>query len=59
MEEGFLHGTFADNLHVTLAVAKVCVEARLAISQGRSYAQLVDVKGIKSITKDAREYFAK
>jgi hypothetical protein len=54
----FLYGIFADNLHVTIDIAKACVETRLALSEGRSYPQLIDVTGIKSITKEAREYLA-
>ena len=49
---------YADNLHVSLDVAKSCVEQRIYFSKGKSYPLLIDIKGIKSITRDAREYLA-
>ena len=58
-EEGILYCEFADNLEVTLEVAKVCVAARIGFSKEKSYPALIYMKGIKSVTKEAREYMAK
>lgn len=49
---------YAKNLHMTLDVAKSCVGARLFFSKGKSYALLIDMTGIKSVTAEARKYMA-
>ena len=58
MEENILCARYADNLHMTLEIAKSCVGARVFFSKGQSYALLVDMKGIKSVTPEARKYMA-
>jgi hypothetical protein len=49
---------YASNLHVSLDVAKSVVEGRIFFSEGKSYPLLVDMSGIKSTTREAREYLA-
>jgi hypothetical protein len=58
MEENILCARYADNLHMTLEIAKSCVGARVFFSKGESYALLIDMKGIKSVTPEARTYMA-
>lgn len=58
MEGGMLFGRYAPDLHLSLAVAKACVEARIFYSKGQAYPLLVDMKGIKSTTREARRYMA-
>ncbi len=58
IKEGILYGKYADNLHLSLEIAKACVERRIFFSQGKSYALLVDMRGIKSTTKQASRYLA-
>lgn len=58
MEEDIICCKYADDLHVSLEIAKSCVEGRIFFSKGKSSALLIDMRGIKSITKDARKYMA-
>ena len=58
IEDGILYGRYTKNLDMTLEIAKVCVESRIYFAKGRSYPVIVDMKGISSSTRDAREYMA-
>lgn len=58
IEENIICCKYADDLHVSLEVAKSCVEGRIFFSKGKSYPLLIDMRGIKSVTKDARTYLA-
>lgn len=58
MDDGILCCRYSDNLHVSLDVAKACVESRIFFAKGNSYPLLIDMKGIKSTTREAREYMA-
>jgi len=57
-EENMLHCVFADKLNMDLEIAIECVKERISFSKNQSYACLINMKGIKSITRDAREYMA-
>lgn len=58
MDNGILCARYEPDLHLSLDVAKACVEARIFFSKGEAYPLLVDMKGIKSTTKEARTYMA-
>lgn len=58
MDGEILCGEYVKDLHLSLEVAKACVEARLFFSKGKMSTVLVDMRGIKSTTKEAREYMA-
>jgi hypothetical protein len=58
MEEGILYGKYVDDLHMTLEIAKYCVDSRFQFSNSRSFALLVDMRGIKSMTPEARKYMS-
>ena len=58
MDGEIICGEYARDLHLSLEVAKTCVEARLFFSKGKMRALLIDMRGIKSTTKPAREYMA-
>lgn len=58
MEDDFICCKYNNDLHVTLEVAKACVEIRLYFSRGKKYPLLIDMTGIKSSTQDARVYLA-
>ena len=45
--------------HITLEIAKRSVEDRIKETEGREVLILSDATGIKSMTKEAREYLAK
>ena len=57
-EEGFLCCQYAENLHLSLEVAVSIVESRIFFAKGNTYPLLIDMRGIKSTTKKAREYMA-
>lgn len=57
-EGDLLYCKYADDLHLSLDVAKFCVETRFTLSKGKAYPLLIDMKGIKSTTQEAREYMA-
>jgi hypothetical protein len=58
MDENLLCARYVKDLHMTLAIAKSCVEARLLFSNGKKFALLIDMRGIKSATPEARKYMA-
>lgn len=43
---------------LTLDIARHCVATRVAAANGEIYPVLIDTRAVKSITKDARDYFA-
>jgi hypothetical protein len=56
IEGDILYCKFVDDLHLSLEVAKSCVEGRIYFSKGKSYSLLADMRGVKSTTKKARQY---
>lgn len=58
LEGPVLCATYNNDLHVSLEVAKKCVEARIFFSKGLSYPLLIDMRGIRSTTREARRYMA-
>lgn len=58
MEENILYAVYTKNLDLTINVAKQCVSERIAFSEGVSRVCIFDVTGVKSVTKEAREYLA-
>jgi hypothetical protein len=59
IEDGILYSRYANNCTMDIEIAKDCVEKRLTLSQGISYPALVDMRGLQSVTKEAREYMAR
>jgi hypothetical protein len=57
-EGGILYSVFAEGLHIDIEIARKCVEARITFSRGISYPVFIDMKGIRSVTKEARDYLA-
>jgi hypothetical protein len=57
-KEGILFCKFSDDLDVDLKIAKHCVEKRVSFSNKKSYPAIIDMKGVRSVTKEAREYMA-
>ncbi|HLG03232.1 MAG TPA: STAS/SEC14 domain-containing protein [Bacteroidia bacterium] len=58
IEGGILCCVYADKLSIDLEVAKKCVADRIAFVEGRSYACMIDMRGIHMVSKEARDYFA-
>ncbi len=59
IEKSFLIGTYKKNLEIDLEIAKQVVQQRLSFQNGNDYSSLADVRYIKSVSKEARDYFAK
>ena len=57
-EEGFLCCQYCKDLHLSLEAAISVVESRIFFAKGASYPLLIDMRGIKSTTKKARQYMA-
>ena len=55
-EEDMLYCLFAHKSDINLEIAKHCVQARIIFSEGVNYPCLIDMKGVRSATKVAREY---
>jgi len=55
---GIIMGTYKQGVEMNLKGAKEMVKSRLEISNGKSYPLLIDGRGLKSINKEARDYFA-
>lgn len=58
VEGGIAYCSFGDNRNVDLELAKYCVEKRLSVFKGFSYPSHIDMRTIKTISKEARKYFA-
>jgi len=59
IDEGILYCVYAENLSINLDIAIYCVAERIKFTKAESYPCLVDIRGLKHVTKEAREYFAK
>ncbi len=57
-KDGILYAEYAQDLKVTLEIAKECIAMRLRFTEDRFYPCLANVSGIVSTSKEAREYFA-
>ncbi|MDO5968385.1 hypothetical protein Q4Q35_01060 [Flavivirga aquimarina] len=58
IEKDILHFVYKKGVEIDLEVAKKIVSDRLALQQGKSLLILCDIRGIKSVNKEARNYFA-
>jgi len=58
IENGILYGQFSPNVIIDLEIAKITIEARLNICEGKDYLFLCDMSHVKSVTKEAREYLS-
>lgn len=58
IKNGILYGPIPDGLEMNLDYAKMLVKARIEFLNGRMCPAVIDTTGLKSITKDARDYMA-
>ena len=56
--DGVLEVSFSERLDLTLPIAKNFVKERLLISANRALPMLMDVRNIKSIDKESRDYLS-
>lgn len=55
--EGILHGVFKAGAKETLTEAKENVAVAQGLAKGRKFGVLIDMSGIESISRDARNYY--
>jgi hypothetical protein len=58
-ENGILYHVYPNGLEITLPVARHITQNRIKISGGKSWPLLTDARRLKSIDKEAREFWAK
>lgn len=58
-DDGILFFTYKENLELNIEAAKIIVQDRINFQAKKSFPAFVDCRGIKSISKEARDYFAK
>ena len=58
-ERGIIHEYFFPKTDYTIQDAKQSMAVGLELSEGADFSWLVDMTGMKTITKEAREYFGK
>ena len=56
IEDGIMYGLYKAGPVFNINIAKQCVKDRLAFAEGKTYPALIDIRNIKSIDKDARDY---
>lgn len=56
---GILHEQFVPKTDLTIQDAEQSMAVGLELSEGADFSWLVDITNMKSITKEAREYFGK
>jgi hypothetical protein len=59
MKSGILYGPYPDGIELDLEFVQQIVVDRLEFLNGKVVPGIVDTSGVKSATKDARDYFAK
>lgn len=57
-EDGIVRMIQVPELDLTLEDAQECVEALLKVRQGKRHPLLIDARRMRSISRDARQYFA-
>jgi hypothetical protein len=58
IEEGILYCIFTEGLVMDLSIATHCVEKRIGLSNGISYPCVIDMCGVRSVNKEARDFLA-
>ncbi len=58
IENDILFYVYKNGVEITLEVAIQIVKDRILFQQGKSYVMLCDIRGIKKVDKNARDYLA-
>lgn len=58
VENGILYGPYPDGVELGLDLVQQMVKKRLEFLEEKEYPAIVDTTGIKSVTKEARDYMA-
>jgi hypothetical protein len=59
IKEGIIFANYRQGIVITLDMAKDMVNRRMEFAENKSYPAIVVDDGVKSITKEARDYLAK
>lgn len=57
IHEGLIIAIYKPNVDIDLNAAKFSVEERINLCEGKNYPLLVDGTSVKSVSKEARDYF--
>jgi len=57
IREGIIIATYKPNVNIDLEAAKISVEERIKLCDGKNYPLLVDGSTVTAVTKEARDYF--
>jgi hypothetical protein len=56
LEDGIVHCIYYQGITIDLKIVAKAIEHRITVSEGRSYPVLIDVRGVKYWTQDAKKY---
>jgi hypothetical protein len=56
LENGIVHCIYYRDITIDLKTVTQAIEHRIAVSKGRSYPVLIDARGVKYWTRDAKKY---
>ena len=59
IENNIVYGRYKPNTVVDLSAAKIIVQDRLTLSNGKDYPSLSFIDDLKSVSKEARDFFSK
>jgi hypothetical protein len=58
LDDNIFYAVYAPDTEIDLHKAKEAVAARVKLCEAKSYPCLIDIRGLKSMSKEAREYLA-
>ncbi len=59
LKDGVIHFVYKQGAEIDLAAAKEVVDSRLKAQGNEFFSVICDVRGLKSVNKEARDYLAK
>ena len=59
IEEGMLFGSYTKGLNIDIGMAKKIADSRVSYCKGKDYPHILEISGITSTSREAREYFSK
>lgn len=58
LQNGIVHFVYKDRVNIQYSIAKQIVADRLKLQDGKSYPVLCNIKGLKNIDKDSRQFLS-
>jgi hypothetical protein len=56
LEDGIVHCIYYQGITIDLKIVIKAIEHRISVSKGKSYPVLIDARGVKYWTQDAKKY---